>query len=64
MMNIRKSLSLLLVSLLFYCVSSVADQAQRVSKKEATLALQLLQNEHIQVLKNIVKAAGTPHLKT
>ncbi|WP_147232367.1 hypothetical protein [Psychromonas sp. B3M02] len=57
-MNIRKSLSLLLLSLLFYCVSSVADQAQRVSKKEATLALQLLQNEHIQVLKKYCESCG------
>ncbi|MEG3756150.1 hypothetical protein V5290_16535 [Psychromonas arctica] len=58
MMNIRKSLSLFIASLLFYSLSSVADQAQRVSKKEATLALQLLESENIQVLKKYCEACG------
>ncbi|WP_409440362.1 hypothetical protein [Psychromonas sp. GE-S-Ul-11] len=57
-MNIRKLLSLLIASLLFYSLSSVADQAQRVSKKEATLALQLLESENIQVLKKYCEACG------
>ncbi|MGJ8581520.1 MAG: hypothetical protein ACSHWR_04305 [Psychromonas sp.] len=50
--------ALLMVSLVFYSISAVADIAQLVSKKEAALALQLLESKHIQVIKKYCEACG------
>lgn len=54
-MNIIKRLLIVFISCIIFTVAQ-ADQAQRISKKEANSALQLLKTENIHVIKALCKA--------
>ncbi|MEJ6080091.1 hypothetical protein MT391_16390 [Vibrio sp. 1-Bac 57] len=56
-MNIVKQLLIICIGLSM-CIVVQADQAQRVSQKEATLALQFLKDENIHLIKKFCKPCG------
>ena len=56
-MNIVKQLLIICIGLSM-CIVVQADQAQRVSEKEATLALQFLKDENIHLIKKFCKPCG------